>query len=264
MPGLGAKKINRKKREQEPEPEPEQIEEFPEDNYGDEEDDDPSEHESDDSSVIESQQTQKGSKGVEPAKKKRNYSQLTRAQEQECIDWLQTMPFLYNKQDPNFIMKEKKELEWAKQAKKMKVSVNQLWLFWKSMRTRYGKLLKTKSGDGQKELSTRDQWIMTNMAFYSSHLQRKPGRATVIGKTKSRSCAVDPAPSQKSSAEEPVPSQSVIVRRRSHSSESRQSFAVDLGIILAALNFNKNTKYNVHSMHKFGHTKCNFNDIKIL
>jgi hypothetical protein len=47
----------------------------------------------------------------------------------------------------------------------MGVDVTRLLLLWKGMRTRYGKLLMTKSGDGQQTLTEHDQWIMQNMAF---------------------------------------------------------------------------------------------------
>jgi hypothetical protein len=64
----------------------------------------------------------------------------------------------------------------------LQMDVERLKRFWKTMRTRFLKLLKTKSGDGGKVLTHREKWVLQVMKFYTRHVVRKPGRATVIGR----------------------------------------------------------------------------------
>ena len=48
------------------------------------------------------------------------------------------------------------------------------------MRTRYGKQQKLKDGDGSKDLTSRDQWIINHFAFIGHHIYTCPNRRTGI------------------------------------------------------------------------------------
>lgn len=47
------------------------------------------------------------------------------------------------------------------------------------MRTRLGKISGKKSGDGAKELTDRDQWIVDKFSFLQSHISRMQGKQAV-------------------------------------------------------------------------------------
>lgn len=49
-------------------------------------------------------------------------------------------------------------------------SVALLMTWYSSMRTRYGKLVKMKSGDGATERTDRDRFIATHFAFLKNHI----------------------------------------------------------------------------------------------
>ena len=48
------------------------------------------------------------------------------------------------------------------------------------MRTRYAKLVQTRSGQGTKELSQRDQWIVDTFSFLRPHIVRCPTRTSKV------------------------------------------------------------------------------------
>ena len=45
-----------------------------------------------------------------------------------------------------------------------------------SLRTKYGKLSAVKSGDGARELTFRDKWVLDKFAFLKRHIVRVPSR----------------------------------------------------------------------------------------
>lgn len=57
------------------------------------------------------------------------------------------------------------------------VSVLQKWL--ENMRTRYSKLISTKSGQEAKQLTERDKWIKQTFSL-RSHIVRCPTRASKV------------------------------------------------------------------------------------
>ena len=69
-------------------------------------------------------------------------------------------------------------------------SDNQLKMFFDSMRTRYGRLTNSgKSGQGSKELTERDQFVLDNFGFLKDHIRRCPPRSNtkVVSIIKSKS-----------------------------------------------------------------------------
>lgn len=55
------------------------------------------------------------------------------------------------------------------------ISVLQKWL--ENMRTRYSKLISTKSGQEAKQITERDKWIKQTFSFLRPHIVRCPTRA---------------------------------------------------------------------------------------
>lgn len=55
-------------------------------------------------------------------------------------------------------------------------SVIMLSTWYKSIRSRYGRILKKKSGDGAGELTERDLWIKAKFEFLKVHIYDVPKR----------------------------------------------------------------------------------------
>ena len=95
-------------------------------------------------------------------KKTKTYTHLTIAQQEAMVDWLKTHEALYNKKLEGYKDTKKKAFLWQKQAELMDVDELKIW--YNSLRTRYTKLKKMKSGDGAPEHTDRDQWVLNNFS----------------------------------------------------------------------------------------------------
>ena len=62
-----------------------------------------------------------------------------------------------------------------------------LKIWFKGMRTRYGKLTSKKSGDGAKEHTDRGTWILRSFSFLDDHISRVPYRQSCNVSTFSQS-----------------------------------------------------------------------------
>ena len=66
-------------------------------------------------------------------------------------------------------------------------SAMDLKIWFKGMRTRYGKHTSKKSGDGAKEHTDRDTWILRSFSFLDDHIARVPSRQSCNVSTFSQS-----------------------------------------------------------------------------
>jgi len=98
-------------------------------------------------------------------KKTKTHTHLTMDQQEAMVDWLKTHEVLYNKKLEAYKDTKKKAFLWQKQAEVVGVDVDELKIWYNSLRTRYTKLKKLKSGDGAPEHSERDQWVLNNFSF---------------------------------------------------------------------------------------------------
>ena len=62
------------------------------------------------------------------------------------------------------------------------ISDEQVSVFWKSMRTRYGKLSGLRTGQETHEFSKREQWILDNFYFLEQHVNRLKKKRRVSSK----------------------------------------------------------------------------------
>ena len=74
----------------------------------------------------------------------------------------------------------KKEALWKEAALKLEEPVDNLKCWFKSMRTRYGNLVKPKSGQAAKEHTDREKWILEKFAFVGSFIKRMTHTSTRI------------------------------------------------------------------------------------
>ena len=81
--------------------------------------------------------------------------------EEDIIEWLLQNPILYAKGTKEYKDTQKKQRMWEKKAKELNLEsakIQQTW--YKSMRTRLSKLTNQKSGDGTRDLTNRDRWLL--------------------------------------------------------------------------------------------------------
>ncbi len=89
-----------------------------------------------------------------PAKKERKTRQLTVEEEDNMAEWLKMNPCLYNKKLETYRNTDMKKRLWQdKTAELSNCDVEYLLSWYKSMRTRYGKLSKLPTGSGAQELT---------------------------------------------------------------------------------------------------------------
>ncbi|KAM9322195.1 uncharacterized protein KZ484_020419 [Pholidichthys leucotaenia] len=108
------------------------------------------------------------------AKKKRKEktsATLTEAEEDIMLEWLREHPEIYNKKLKDYKNMPKKVALWEEKAFEMGKTVDYLQLWYRSMRTRMSRLLRTKSGQGSEELTERDTWVMDNFSFLRVHIE---------------------------------------------------------------------------------------------
>ena len=116
-------------------------------------------------------------KGGEKARRKKiNYSE---EEEIELADWLKTHPHIYTKGLRDYKDTDKKTRLWEEKAKDMNVNVDMLQTWYKSIRTRIGKLTVEKSGTARKEISVRDRFLLDTFSFLKDQIARKPTRQGV-------------------------------------------------------------------------------------
>ncbi|XP_046342453.2 uncharacterized protein LOC124123203 [Haliotis rufescens] len=106
------------------------------------------------------EQSQKAKK-----KKAKTLTHLTMDQQEAMVDWLKAHEVLYNRKLESYKDTKKKGFLWQQQAEVMGVNVDELKIWYTSLRTRFTKLKKKKSGDGAPDHSERDQWVLDNFSF---------------------------------------------------------------------------------------------------
>ena len=67
-------------------------------------------------------------------------------------------------------------LLWEGKAKELGVDVDVLRTWYKSLRTRLGKLTQKQSGEGHAERTDRDKWILERLDFLVKHIHRVQGK----------------------------------------------------------------------------------------
>ena len=109
------------------------------------------------------------------AKRKPNL-QMDEAMEEEVIGLLIDNPVLYAKGLRDYKDTVKKQRLWEKKAEELNLETSILQTWYKSMRTRLSKLTKSKSGDGSREMTDRDKWILNSFEFLKKHICRLRSR----------------------------------------------------------------------------------------
>ncbi|KAK6190706.1 hypothetical protein SNE40_002509 [Patella caerulea] len=114
-----------------------------------------------------------------PNKKSRVISDINTEEEESMVEWLKEHPLLYNKKLSSNKDKGKKDSLWSEQATLLGKDVSNIMVWYQSIRTRYGRLSKKKSGSGAGELTDRDNWILEKFDFLKGHIHEVRSRTAV-------------------------------------------------------------------------------------
>ncbi|KAH3771301.1 hypothetical protein DPMN_172615 [Dreissena polymorpha] len=86
------------------------------------------------------------------------------------VEWLIAHPNLYNKKLNGNKETQKKEYLWREQANLLGKAADIIKTWYSSIRTRYGRLIKTRSCAPDEELTERDSWILREFGFLQPHI----------------------------------------------------------------------------------------------
>ena len=100
---------------------------------------------------------------------------LNDEQERMLGEWLQEHPFLYDRGMAEFKEAAKKTRLLEEKARTLNppLTGNQLSTWLRSIRTRFGRLTKVKSGQAARDLTSREKWILKEFAFFGKHIVRQ-------------------------------------------------------------------------------------------
>ena len=106
---------------------------------------------------------------------------LTDWDEEAIVDFVKDHKELYTKTNGHFKDKARKECIWERFTKSAKLSVKVCQTWFKSQRTRYGKLMQSKSAQTMKEMMQYQNWIQDKFGFLMLHIRCKGLRLQVPG-----------------------------------------------------------------------------------
>ena len=110
--------------------------------------------------------------GAGTARKKRDkkkpgdYS-LSLTEEQIVVDYVKEAPLLWDRSRQDFKKRDLKAAAWEELARLIEKTVEHTCGWWKSQRDTYVRITRRKqrSGSGQIQLTEREEWLMTALAF---------------------------------------------------------------------------------------------------
>ena len=107
------------------------------------------------------------------AKRARVCATFTDSQEISIVEFVKLHPELYDKEHPRFHDRTRREALWAEISAELKLQPFDVRRWFKSQRTRYGKLSKLQSGQAPREMTKRQSWVYQQMGFLKTHIRRK-------------------------------------------------------------------------------------------
>ena len=105
------------------------------------------------------------------AKRARVCSTFTDSQETAIVEFVKEHPELYDKEHARFHDRQKKEALWAEISAELKLQPFDVRRWFKSQRTRYGKLSKLQSAP--REMTKIQSWVYQQMGFLKTHIRQK-------------------------------------------------------------------------------------------
>ena len=117
----------------------------------------------------------------EKAKRKKTVTAFSEQQKEEIIEFLMRNEVLYSKRLSGFKDVTQKENLWAAQAAKMNSTVEQLKIWYSSMRTMMGRLKKRakksgSEGDAITDMNSTEKWVWDKFSFLIPHIETVDAR----------------------------------------------------------------------------------------
>jgi len=104
---------------------------------------------------------------------------LTPAQEQDVADWVGENTILYDKSLRDYKDTTKRDKLWADKAAELGVLRDELYAWYLSMRTRYGKLYEGgASGSAARDYTEREKWIREAFGYLGKHIVRNKPKSS--------------------------------------------------------------------------------------
>ena len=85
--------------------------------------------------------------------------------DEEAMEFVKQHEVLYDKTNNSFKDKQKKERLWESLAATRNLPVKTVKKWFKTQRTRYGKLTQTKSGQAAEKSTERQTWLKDSFSF---------------------------------------------------------------------------------------------------
>ena len=147
---------------------------------------------------------------MEWVRKKRVPDSLTPEEEQHLAEWFGDNPIFYDQMHRDFKDRAKRERVLAEKGEPLGISGNDLFLWFKSLRSMFGRLQKKKSGQARTNFTARQQWVFDNFAFLKSHIvirtdHKQLGQLTVAA-LQEHSQSRDKLPATQSAPSDPLAS----------------------------------------------------------
>jgi len=110
------------------------------------------------------------SPNAQPKKKQKRIADLSIPQEEDMASWLESNELMYNKKLNYYKDFRKKDALWEAKAASLGKDVGMLKTWYKAIRSRFTRLVHTESGDGVRELTEMDRWILQNLAWLRNNV----------------------------------------------------------------------------------------------
>ena len=107
------------------------------------------------------------------AKGARVCATFTDSQEISIVEFVKQHPELYDKEQPHFHDRTRREALWAEISAELKLQPFDVRRWFESQQTCYGKLSKLQSGQALREMTKRQSWVYQQMGFLKTHIRRK-------------------------------------------------------------------------------------------
>uniref|UniRef100_K1RRW5 Heat shock 70 kDa protein 12B n=1 Tax=Magallana gigas TaxID=29159 RepID=K1RRW5_MAGGI len=111
--------------------------------------------------------------------KSKQFMREAAEKEHDMASWLEVNDLIYNKKLNAYKDFRKKDALCESKAADMEKDVDILKTWYRSIRTRFTRLMHRKSGDGSGELTERDRWILQNFAWLNVHVVEVKKKTTV-------------------------------------------------------------------------------------
>lgn len=153
-----------------------------------------------DSVAVEIRPDPEEEEGKSCGKSSKNKLILSTADEDDLVEWIRDNEELYDKASKLYKDTNRRKRLWRIKAASMEHDTAALMAWYENMRTRYSKLVKVKSGDGKKDPTPREDWILKKFNFLSTHIMRRAGKGIASFKSKSKGPRIPPQATASTSA----------------------------------------------------------------